>query len=127
MLALRNIEVVDYERAGGPAWIDSRGGAGRPNISSAAVVDPDFKMWPVNGATVTQGYVTLRWRKSDSVVLRQVASCVEVEPGIVRCNPVRYTSVYVHDTTVPQACNVPFVARPYWANWKDSMVPIHVK
>jgi hypothetical protein len=53
-----------------------------------------------------------------------VAACTEAADKTARCNPVRYTGIFVYDDKTPLACDVTAVGRAYWGNWKNSMTPI---
>lgn len=125
LIADKNLDVVDDENSAGPEWMSSGGEAGKPKLQSAAILDPNFQEWIVDGRKVFSGYVTARWRKSNLIVLRVFAACTSVGDGKAKCSSHRI--VYVHEATAPKACNVTFVGRAYWGNWKDSMTPINLK
>lgn len=114
VISLRNLELVDDESTVGPGAFE--------------IVDPGFEVWNVGGSPVTQGYVTVRWKGSEPIVLRTAAACTTVtQGGAVVCNPIRYIALYVHDVAVPQACDVSFVDFAYWPNWRNSMTPIQLR
>jgi hypothetical protein len=113
VIAQRNIEVVDDAASAGPL----------PTIA-ADILDPNFKLLPFQGRQVVDGYVTLRWQSSHSLVLRMQTACSDSGAGEVSCAPSPYLAVLVHDAEFPVACNVSFIGRTYWPNWQNSMTPV---
>jgi hypothetical protein len=113
VIAQRNIDVVDDAASAGPL----------PTIA-ADILDPNFKLLPFQGRQVVDGYVTLRWQSSHSLVLRMQTACSDSGAGKVSCAPSPYLAVLVHDAEHPVACNVSFIGRTYWPNWKNSMTPV---
>lgn len=126
VMALRNLEVVDDEESAGPRWMDVRDSDGRPLRRAAEILDPDFKELNSNVGKVVSGYVTVRWRGTNQIVLRASAACTDYDPKNVRCARLPYVSMLVHETEFPVACNVKLVGRAYWPNWKDSMTPVRL-
>lgn len=122
VIAQRNLEVVDDEGLTGPRWIDY----GTRPLRAAPILDEDFSEWTPPGGPVVRGHVTVMWRKR-MVVLRAISACSLERGHGVRCHPLRYTGLAVHDDEMPQACQVSFVERPYWNHWRDSMVEIRLK
>lgn len=114
VISLRNLELVDDESTVGPGPFE--------------IVDPGFEIWNVGSSPVTQGYVTVRWKGSEPIVLKTAAACTTVsQGGTVVCNPIRYIGLYVYDVAVPQACIISFVDFAYWPNWRNSMTPIKLR
>lgn len=113
VIAQRNIDVVDDAASAGPL----------PSIA-ADILDPNFKLMPFQGRQVVDGYVTLRWQSSQSLVLRMQTACSDSGAGKISCAPSPYLAVLVHDAEHPVACNVSFIGRTYWPNWKNSMTPV---
>jgi hypothetical protein len=120
VMALKNLEVVDDESTPGPRWLQSHND---PGPTAVEILDPNYTEWQVAGGKVVNGNVTVRWRKSNLVLLRVVGVCSE-HNGAIRCSEMRYMSIEVHEDNKPYACNLQIVSPQYWPKWKDSLVQV---
>jgi len=117
---------VDDEEVVGPRWAMSQDAEGRQTRRALEIVDPSYREWPGSGSEVVAGYATLRWRQQNLVVVRVAGVCSDEPARTIKCSN-RLSSVYIHETEFPVACNYSFVEERYWDSWKDSKVQIHPK
>lgn len=121
IVAGRNFDVVDDETVGGPRWMGSLVTDVR---QAGPILDDNFRVWQLGNATVPDGYVTLRWRGTELLLLRLSAVCGE-NNGTAWCSPRRYTFISIYDDQ--SGCSVQSVGRQYWANWQQHLTPIRVR
>jgi hypothetical protein len=122
VMAQRQVEVVDDEDEVGPKWSEWFDQDGRKSRRAVEILDPGFSEWvTAKGRKVVGGYVTVRWRGDNMLVLRASPGCGPADHGVVDCAPSLYAAIYVHETAFPVACNVMLIGSRYWNTWPGAV------
>jgi len=122
VMAQRYVDVVDDEEETGPRWSESTDPDGRKMRKAVEILDPHFEEGVTSrGQKVVRGYVTLRWRVDNLLVLRTSAGCGQPTNGVVSCAPSLYAGIYVHETEFPVACDVALIGHRYRNNWPGAI------
>lgn len=118
VVSLSNIEVLSKGEA---AWGTISRGSKLDNL------DPDFRQWRFNERRQVIGYVVVRWRGTESFLIRARRKCSGTFSDIASCTSLTFAHLDAHDASGPKiACSAKTIAAPYWHNWKGAVTPIEL-
>jgi hypothetical protein len=96
LLTLSNVQVVHQ---GAIPWQSISRGIGMPNL------DPGFNEWRTNGKTIVVGYVVVRWRNTETFLIRLQRQCAGSDDEQKACQRPAIGFFNVHDSTAERvAC-----------------------
>jgi hypothetical protein len=90
LLTLSNMEVLDQ---GEISWQSINRGIKTRNL------DPGFNEWRTNGRTIVVGYVVVRWRNSETFLIRVQRQCAGTLASMKECLRPVIGFFNVHDST----------------------------